>query len=432
MPVHFKSVLLAVILTGLFSSAGLCMEPPGPGEIAGYRADGTLAERKAFMRILQNQCFHPALVERKILQLNAGKAAAYIQPQSLPYAAGLPSHGAPSIFILLIDFHGNPHTNEPAVFSSKIFGSGEQGEYPYESLKKYYQRSSYGALDIQGEVFGWYTARLPRFFYGTGRQSLWGMWGVKALIKEALRYYDPIVDFSRFDNDGDGVIDSQDECPDVPGPLELHGCPDRDGDKVPDYKDKCPDDPGPPEQGGCPFLDTDGDGIKDSEDHCPTVPGPPENYGCPYSDTDGDGVLDKDDRCPLTPGDLANNGCPVIKVEEAAVLKTAFENLEFQTGKAVIASSSYASLDELAVLLISKPTWKLKLSGHTDDVGSDESNMTLSKNRTQAVGKYLQSKGVAGSRLDMKWFGETMPKYDNTTPDGRQKNRRVEMEVVIE
>jgi outer membrane protein OmpA-like peptidoglycan-associated protein len=234
------------------------------------------------------------------------------------------------------------------------------------------------------------------------------------------------------DRDGDGVIDSQDECPDVPGPLELHGCPDRDGDKVPDYKDKCPDDPGPPEQGGCPFLDTDGDGIKDSEDHCPTVPGPPENYGCPYSDTDGDGVLDKDDRCPLTPGDLANNGCPVIKVEEAAVLKTAFENLEFQTGKAVIASSSYASLDELAVLLISKPTWKLKLSGHTDDVGSDESNMTLSKNRTQAVGKYLQSKGVAGSRLDMKWFGETMPKYDNTTPDGRQKNRRVEMEVVIE
>ncbi|NTV84716.1 MAG: hypothetical protein HGA23_10520, partial [Bacteroidales bacterium] len=138
------------------------------------------------------------------------------------------------------------------------------------------------------------------------------------------------------DRDGDGVIDTRDECPDIPGPVELNGCPDRDGDKVVDPKDKCPDDPGPPEQGGCPFLDTDLDGIKDSEDRCPEVAGPPENFGCPYSDTDGDGVIDKDDRCPLTPGDPANFGCPVMKVEEAAVLKTAFENLEFETGKAVI------------------------------------------------------------------------------------------------
>ena len=202
-----KLIALAVILIAACASLGLCMEQPGPGEIAGYRADGTISERKAFMRTLQNQRFHPDLIKRKILRLNAGKAAALIQPQSVPYATGLPSHGAPSIFILLIDFRGNPHTNEPDLFFSKIFGSGEQGEYPYESLRNFYHRSSYGALDIQGSVFGWYTARVPRFFYGTGRQSLWGIWGVKALIKEALRYYDPIVDFSRFDNDGDGVID---------------------------------------------------------------------------------------------------------------------------------------------------------------------------------------------------------------------------------
>ena len=111
-----KLIALAVILIAACASLGLCMEPPGPGEIAGYRADGTISERKAFMRTLQNQRFHPDLIKRKILRLNAGKAAALIQPQSVPYATGLPSHGAPSIFILLIDFRGNPHTNEPDLF----------------------------------------------------------------------------------------------------------------------------------------------------------------------------------------------------------------------------------------------------------------------------------------------------------------------------
>lgn len=234
------------------------------------------------------------------------------------------------------------------------------------------------------------------------------------------------------DRDGDGVIDKRDECPDTPGPIELNGCPDRDGDGIPDIKDNCPDVAGPIEFGGCPFMDTDLDGVKDSEDDCPTVAGPPENRGCPYTDSDGDGVIDKDDKCPLTPGDPLNAGCPVIKAEEAAVLKTAFENLEFETGKAVIRSSSFPSLDELATLLISKPTWKLKISGHTDNVGSDASNLTLSKNRAESTAKYLQGKGVAPSQLMPEWFGETRPIADNGTPEGRQANRRVEMTVVFD
>jgi outer membrane protein OmpA-like peptidoglycan-associated protein len=234
------------------------------------------------------------------------------------------------------------------------------------------------------------------------------------------------------DRDGDGVPDRLDECPDIVGPATLNGCPDRDGDGVPDIKDKCPDVAGPVEKGGCPFVDTDGDGVKDADDRCPTEVGPPENNGCPYSDTDKDGVIDKEDKCPLTPGDPANFGCPVIKVEEAAVIKTAFENLEFQTGKAVISSSSFASLDDLATLLISKPTWKLKISGYTDNVGNDESNMTLSKNRAQATAKYLEGKGVPASQLVTEWFGENYPIADNSTPEGRQKNRRVEMQIVFD
>lgn len=232
------------------------------------------------------------------------------------------------------------------------------------------------------------------------------------------------------DRDNDGVMDSWDECPDVPGLYHLAGCPDLDGDNVPDYKDNCPDVPGPIELGGCPFVDSDGDGIQDADDRCPDQKGLPENNGCP--DTDDDGVVDIDDHCILTPGDPSNFGCPLLKVEEAAILKTAFENLEFETGKAVIRSTSYASLDELALLLISKPLWKLRISGHTDDVGNAESNMNLSKNRTQAVGKYLQAKGLIPSQLTMEWFGETRPIADNKTPLGRQQNRRVEMLVVFD
>ena len=108
------------------------------------------------------------------------------------------------------------------------------------------------------------------------------------------------------DTDGDGLPDNIDECPTVPGPKESNGCPDTDGDGIPDKDDLCPNDPGPKETQGCP--DRDGDGVADKDDLCPDTPGPKELNGCP--DTDGDGVLDKDDECPNDPGPAALNGCP--------------------------------------------------------------------------------------------------------------------------
>lgn len=234
------------------------------------------------------------------------------------------------------------------------------------------------------------------------------------------------------DSDGDGIRNEVDQCPDVPGTEAAMGCPDRDNDGVADKDDACPDQFGKKEFGGCPFQDSDGDGIMDDQDLCPQQAGPAENTGCPWADTDADGVWDKDDRCPLTPGDPLNFGCPVIKTEEAAVLKTAFENLEFETGKAVIRSSSFASLDNLAKLMLEKPAWKLHISGHTDNVGNDDSNMKLSKDRAESTAKYLKGKGVASDRFIVDWFGETKPIADNGTPEGRQKNRRVEMEIVFD
>ena len=224
-------------------------------------------------------------------------------------------------------------------------------------------------------------------------------------------------------------MDSEDDCPEKAGPVEFQGCPDTDSDGLPDNKDACPEIAGPVDNQGCPFGDRDGDGVIDREDSCPDTPGPVENAGCPYSDLDGDGVLDKDDRCPQTPGPVDNEGCPVIEEEELEVLNTAFDALEFETGKDIIKATSYASLNELADLMIKKEAWKLQISGHTDSQGSDAANMSLSEKRAKAVSTYLESRGVKTDQLIVKWFGETEPIADNATAEGRAKNRRVEMEV---
>jgi len=229
------------------------------------------------------------------------------------------------------------------------------------------------------------------------------------------------------DTDGDGIIDKEDDCPLVAGIPAFKGCPDTDGDGLADKDDNCPTVPGTIENKGCPFIDSDGDGIADKDDDCPSIPGEKAFSGCP--DTDGDGISDKYDMCPTIKGIPENKGCPEIKKEEQETIRKAFDNLEFETGKAIIRTSSYPSLNELADVLKKREDFKLLISGHTDDVGNDASNMTLSKNRTLAVRDYLVGKGIDASRFKTEWFGETRPLVPNTSPENRQKNRRVEMNI---
>lgn len=234
------------------------------------------------------------------------------------------------------------------------------------------------------------------------------------------------------DTDGDGIRDLDDACPDVKGPVTLNGCPDTDNDGILDFLDGCPKKVGPKENNGCPWPDTDGDGLLDKDDKCPNLAGPIKNQGCPYQDTDGDGIIDAEDECPATPGVIENKGCPKIQEEEQAILNTAFENLQFETGKAVIKESSFESLDELAALLIKKTDWKLQISGHTDAVGAAQNNLILSKKRSEAVKAYIAAKGVEEEKLNALYFGETVPIADNDTKEGRQKNRRVEMVIIFD
>lgn len=233
------------------------------------------------------------------------------------------------------------------------------------------------------------------------------------------------------DRDGDGIPDHEDACPDTPGPKELDGCPDTDGDGILDYLDECPDTPGPKENQGCPWPDTDGDGILDKDDDCPNLPGPKSNQGCPYTDTDGDGIPDKDDECPETPGTVENKGCPEIEEEVKEVLKTAFDNLEFETARAKIKAESVESLNELAEVLKKEPKWGLQIEGHTDNVGRAQSNLILSKQRAESVRDFMIERGIDKDRMTVLYFGETMPIESNDTPEGRQANRRVEMTIIF-
>ena len=234
------------------------------------------------------------------------------------------------------------------------------------------------------------------------------------------------------DTDGDGIKDDEDACPEVPGPLVNNGCPDTDNDGLFDFIDNCPEVAGPKENNGCPWPDTDQDGTLDKDDDCPNTPGPRENAGCPYTDSDNDGLRDKDDKCPNTPGPIENDGCPEIEEEVQEILRTAFENLEFETAKDIIKEESIPSLTELAEVLVKRPEWKLQISGHTDNVGNDQANLVLSKKRAEAVKNFMISKTIESERLYVLFFGETMPISSNDTKEGRQKNRRVEMKIIFE
>ncbi|UEG55085.1 OmpA family protein [Mucilaginibacter daejeonensis] len=153
------------------------------------------------------------------------------------------------------------------------------------------------------------------------------------------------------------------------------------------------------------------------------------------ADSDGDGVLDINDKCPGTPSGtkVDGSGCPlappvtkvIVTEEDRRVVKDAIKNLEFDLGKATIRPRSFPSLDRVAQLLIDK-NFSLKLAGHTDNTGSAELNMRLSKDRAESIKAYLVEKGANASRIEAVGYGMTQPIATNKTAAGRQANRRVE------
>lgn len=246
------------------------------------------------------------------------------------------------------------------------------------------------------------------------------------------------------DRDNDGLADPEDDCPDDPenynGIEDEDGCPedpDSDGDGILDSSDLCAllieDRDGYLDEDGCPDVDNDADGLRDDEDTCPNEAEDPDGFGeadgCPDLDNDQDLVPDLDDQCPNEKGSSEKEplGCP----EKSLVVVTNCEvrilqQIHFAYNKATIRPISYPVLDAVVDVLISNPSIKLEVQGHTDNRGGADYNRELSQRRAAAVMRYLKRRGISAGRLMSAGYGFDRPLVPNDTADNRSLNRRVQ------
>ncbi|BDV44415.1 metalloprotease [Geotalea uraniireducens] len=206
------AIFLALLLSG--NPAG-SMELPRPGEIAQLKQTGEFEGRKRFAEAIGNNKID---AERLKMAISKAKRKALLQQGYLPAAisqltaysppaawSGMPTTGSVKLFALLIDFPDYPSVTSQSQINTMLFGPANAADvnYPYESLAGFYNRSSYGLLDFSGgTTLGWYR---PAYNRSTISMTTAGR---EALIKEALNYFvGQGVNFSQFDNNGDGKID---------------------------------------------------------------------------------------------------------------------------------------------------------------------------------------------------------------------------------
>ena len=238
------------------------------------------------------------------------------------------------------------------------------------------------------------------------------------------------------DNDGDGVDNSEDKCPNTPKGVvvDKFGCPvDSDNDGVPDYLDKCSNTPKNVrvDDDGCP-LDKDGDGVPDYLDKCSNTPNNVrvDDNGCPI-DSDRDGVPDYLDKCPGTPyGQKVDSvGC-TIKVKKVLQDIDMFTINMFKYGKADIPENAIPVLNKFILYLKMKPDTRWKIVGHTDNLRSYSENYILSLKRAIAVLNYFLKKGIDRKRFRVIGMSYLQPVGDNELEYGRSLNRRVEIILI--
>lgn len=104
--------------------------------------------------------------------------------------------------------------------------------------------------------------------------------------------------------------------------------------------------------------------------------------------------------------------------------------ITFDSGKTNVKPNFSPVLDDIANVMVKYPETKIEVQGHTDSVGDNNSNLTLSQLRAQSVTSYLVAKGVDSNRIRAVGFGESMPIATNDTAEGREKNRRVEIKII--
>jgi outer membrane protein OmpA-like peptidoglycan-associated protein len=226
--------------------------------------------------------------------------------------------------------------------------------------------------------------------------------------EEVLRYKtDPLV----ADTDKDGLKDGEEVMQYNTDPLVADTDKDglKDGEEVLKYKT----DPLNP--------DTDGDRLKDGEEVNKYKTDPLK------ADTDGGSVNDGKEIAngtnPLDPAD------DVPKKEEIKVevgKSIVLEGIVFKTASAEISPESASMLEKAYNTMAQNPEVEVEIQGHTDNVGKHTYNMKLSQSRADAVKAYLVNKGIAAARITTIGFGPDKPVVPNTTPENKQKNRRIE------
>jgi outer membrane protein OmpA-like peptidoglycan-associated protein len=165
--------------------------------------------------------------------------------------------------------------------------------------------------------------------------------------------------------------------------------------------------------------------ITSNEGKCSVTLPSSDTYGIFYK-LYGDTVKYKEITVPG--GDRRLTYSLTLKYDDPKVYT--LKNVFFETGLSALRKESYPALNELVAALKSKIHLVIEIAGHTDNVGTAESNMKLSNDRANVVRDYLIKHGIEPKRVTAKGYGETQPVASNDTPDGRQQNRRTEVRII--
>jgi outer membrane protein OmpA-like peptidoglycan-associated protein/opacity protein-like surface antigen len=234
------------------------------------------------------------------------------------------------------------------------------------------------------------------------------------------------------DTDGDGVPNSRDACPNVRGTKANGGCPV--AEKVAVTTVEEPKMPAKPVE--VPPVAEKVEPVKEPtpapvEVVKVAVPEPVKATPPPVEVVKTEPVVVVTQPTEVVTTTTTSTGVVIEKSEEEA-MSYALQGVQFETGKSVLLSQSYKSLNDILAILKKYPSYKLQIEGNTDNQGNESANQQLSQRRAEACKAYLVSKGISASRMRASGLGSSQPIAPNTTVEGRKQNRRVEFRLVTE
>lgn len=156
----------------------------------------------------------------------------------------------------------------------------------------------------------------------------------------------------------------------------------------------------------------------------PTLLAAGKNTARPAPDSDNDGIPDQNDKCDKSAGEtlVGADGCEIVT--------GAIDGVKFAPDDVQLSIEAKAALEKTTNAFLRYPDVILSVTSHTDNRGSAADNLALSKQRLDAVISYMVGSGIEAQRIQPFAYGESRPRAPNATLDGRERNRRIEIEVI--